>query len=57
MFYGEHGIALHAMQGNPASSRREGEVSWFSSSCGGNLRYILELLQGWPFTSLVCSVT
>ena len=29
MFDGEHGIALHAMQGNQASSHGEGEVSWF----------------------------
>ena len=33
MFDGEHGIAVHAVQGNRASSRGEGEVSWFSSSC------------------------
>ena len=38
-----HGIALHAMQGNRASSRGEGEVSLFFSCCGGNLGYILEL--------------
>ena len=31
MFDGEHGIALHAMQGNRASSPGEGEVSWFYS--------------------------
>ena len=30
MFDGDHGITLHAVQGNQASSRREGEVSWFS---------------------------
>ena len=29
MFNGEDGIALHAMQGNRASSLGEGEVSWF----------------------------
>ena len=45
-FHWEQGIALHAMQGNWTSSRSEGEVSWFSSSCGGNLGYILELEQG-----------
>ena len=28
MFDWENGIALHAMQGNQASSRGEGEVSW-----------------------------
>ena len=37
MFDGEHVIALHAMQGNWASSGGEGEVSWFFSSCGRNL--------------------
>ena len=36
MFDWEHGIALHAMHGNRASSLGEGEVSWFFSSCGGN---------------------
>ena len=41
MFDGEHGIALHTMQGNRDSSHREGEVSWFFSICGENLRYIL----------------
>ena len=45
----EHVIALHALQGNWASSLGEGEVSWLFSSCGGNLGYILELRQGWPF--------
>ena len=34
VFDGEHGIAMHAMQGNRASSLDEGEVSWFFSSCG-----------------------
>ena len=43
MFDGEHEIALHAKQGNRASSRSEGEVSWFFLSCAGNLGYILEL--------------
>ena len=57
MFDGEHGITLHAMQGNRASSRGEGEVSWFFSSSGWNLRYILELRQGWPFKTRVCSAT
>ena len=40
------GIALHAMHGNRASCISKGEVSWFFSSCGGNLGYILELRQG-----------
>ena len=42
----EYGIALQAMQQNRASYRGEGEVSWFYSCFGGNLGYILELLQG-----------
>ena len=45
MFGWEHGIALHAMQGNRASSSCNVEVSWFFSSCIGNLGYILELRQ------------
>ena len=36
MFDWEQFIALHAMQGNRASSLGEAEVSWFFSSCGGN---------------------
>ena len=43
MFDWEYGIALHAMQGNQASSPSEGEVSMDYSSCGRNLGYILEL--------------
>ena len=43
------------MQGNRASSRGEGEVSWVFSSCGRNVRYILELQQGCPFEIRVCS--
>ena len=34
VFDWENAIAMHAMQGNRASSRGEGEVSWISSSCG-----------------------
>ena len=56
MFDWENAIALHAMQGNRASSRGEGEVSWVFSSCGRNLEYILELCQGCPFETGVCSV-
>ena len=37
MFDGEHGIALHTMQGNRASSCGKGEVSSFFSSFSGNL--------------------
>ena len=35
MFDWEHGSALHTMQGNRASSRGEGEVSWFSRVAAG----------------------
>ena len=35
MFDWENAIALHAMQGNRASSRGEGEVSWFSRVVAG----------------------
>ena len=55
MFDWEHGTALHPVQGNWASSRREGEVSWVFSSCGRNLGYILELRRGWPLETRVCS--
>ena len=34
LFDWENAIALHAMQGNRASSRGEGEVSWVFSSSG-----------------------
>ena len=51
----EYNIALHEMQGNQASSPREGYVSLDFSSCGGNLGYILELQGGWPFETPLCS--
>ena len=57
MFDGEQGVALHAMQGNWASSPGKGEVSLFFSSCGEKLGCILDLQRGWPFKTLVCSVT
>ena len=57
MFDGEHEIALHAVQGNRSSSCGEGEVSWFFSSCRGNLGYILELQWGWPFKPRDCSAS
>ena len=57
MFDWEHGIALHPMQGNWASSLGEGEVSWFFSSCGENLGYILQLRRSWPFKTRVYSAT
>ena len=46
LFDWEQGIGLHAMQGNQASSLNERQVSWFFSSCGGNLGYVLELWRG-----------
>ena len=57
VFNGEDGIALHAMQGNRASSLGEGEVSWFFPSCCLNLQYILEFQRAWPFKTHVCSAT
>ena len=57
LFDGEHAIALHTMQGNRASSRGAGAVSWLFSSVSGNLGYILEFWQGWPFKPRVYSVT
>ena len=42
LFDCEQGIALHTMQGKRASSLSEGEVSWFFSTCDGNLASILE---------------
>ena len=56
MFDWENAIALHVIQGNRASSRGEGEVSWVFSSCGRNLGYNLELRRGCPFETRVCSV-
>ena len=53
MFDWENAIALDTMQGNRASSRREGKVSWVFSSFGRNLGYILELERGCPFETLV----
>ena len=57
VFDGEHGIALHAMHGNRASSHGEGEVSLYFSCYGRNLRYILELQRGWTLKIRVCSAT
>ena len=55
MFDLENGVALHPMQGNQTSSPGEGYVSWDFSSCGRNLGYMLELQQGWPFETPLCS--
>ena len=56
MFDWENAIVLDTVQRNRASSRSEGKVSWVFTSCGGNLGYILELRQGCPFETGVCSV-
>ena len=56
MFDLENAIALDTMQGNRASSCREGKVSWVFSSCGRNLGYILKLQQESPFETLVFSL-
>ena len=45
------------MQGNRASSLSEGKVSWFFSSCGRNLGYVLELRRGKLLKTSVCSAT
>ena len=55
MFDWEYGIAVHAMQGDQASSHAEGDVSWDFSSCGKNLVFILKLQRGWPFEVPLCS--
>ena len=55
VFDWENAIALDTMLGNRASSRGEKKVSWVFSSCGRNLRYILELRRGSPFETGVCS--
>ena len=56
MFDWEHGIALHAIQGNRASTPREGDVSLDFSNCCRNQGYILELQWGWPFETPLYSV-
>ena len=55
MFNWEYGIALHAMQWTRASFPSEGYVSWDFASCGRNVGYILEIHQGWPFETPLCS--
>ena len=54
IFDWERGTPQHEMQGNPALSCIEGEVSWVFSSCGRHLVYILELRRGWTFETWVC---
>ena len=55
-FSWENAIALDTMQGNRASSRGEGKVSWVFSSCGRNMVYILDLRRRCSFETAVCSV-
>ena len=55
VFDWKHGTPQHEIQGNWASSCGEGEVSSVFSSFGRHLVYILELRQGWPFETRVCS--
>ena len=43
MFDWENAIALDKVQGNRASSRREGKVSWVFSSCQSHVRPLLEM--------------
>ena len=56
VFDWENAIALVTVQGNRASSHREGKDTWVFSSCGRKLGYILELRRGCPFETGVCSV-
>ena len=56
MFDWENGIDLQAIQGNQASSRGEGEVSWIFSCCGRNLGYILKLRRERTFKTRVSSL-
>ena len=55
VFDWEQRTLQHEMQGNRASSCGEGKVSWVFSSGGKHLVYTLELRQGWPFETRVCS--
>ena len=52
MFDWEPGVTLH---GESFLISHRGEVSWFFSSCGVILGYILELQRGWPFKTRVFS--
>ena len=48
VFDKELGLALQAMQANPASAHCEAEVSWFFLSCGGNLGNVFKLQRDDP---------
>ena len=54
-FDGYHGISVHALLLNRASSRGKWKVSYFLASCIENLGYILTWYQGWPYNSRVCA--
>ena len=56
VFDWENAIAVDTMQGNRASSRGEGKVSWVFSSYSRNMGYILDLRRGCSFKTAVCSV-
>ena len=56
VFDWEHGLAMHSMQGILASSSTQGNISRDFSTCSRNLGYIVELQQGWPFETPLCSV-
>ena len=57
LFDWEQGIALHALQGNQASSFCERGVWWFFSSCSRKLGYVLELRRGKSLKTFVFSET
>ena len=50
------GISLETLQWKRASSRIEGRISWFCSSCGRKLGVPLELWQGPQGTTRVASL-
>ena len=56
MFDWENAIAMDTVQGNRASSRREGIDPGVFSSCSRNRGYNLEIRRGRPFETGVCSV-
>ena len=56
VFDWESAVALDTMQGNRASSCRDGKASCVFSNCGRNMGYILELGRSCPFETGVCSV-
>ena len=59
VFDWENATALHVMQGNRASSRGQGEVSWVFSSCGPERGVYSRVTTGMPILngSLFSEVT